>query len=179
MLVVTALYPFAIYFGLAHFQPASLALVLFGVLLLRFLLLADDKTPVQALPVVLVGCLCLMVAWFQSETLLRYYPVLMNLSFAGLFWFSLRGEKTLIERFAGVLNKEFDQHALHYMRGLTKAWAFLLLVNAAVSFYTACCVSFKFWALYNGIVAYFVFAIFTLFELCYRYFYKKRHQEKG
>jgi len=177
--LVTALYPLAVYFGLAYFQPASLALMLLGILVLRFVLIGDTTNLAQAIPMALIGGLCLVAAWFQSEKLLRYYPVLMNLCFAGLFWFSLKGDKTLIERFASVFDKKLTQHALHYMRGLTKAWAALLLVNALVSLYSACCVSFKLWAIYNGLIAYLVFAVFTLFELCYRHNYKKRHQQRN
>ena len=175
--LITAVYPLAVYFGIAYLQPGSLALILFGVLLLRFILLGKNMSLMQSLPLLLVGGLCLAVIWYQSDTLLRYYPVLMNLCFAGFFWFSLSGEKTLIERFATVLNKEFDHHTLRYMRGLTKAWAILLLLNAFVSLYTACCVSFKSWAIYNGLIAYLVFAVFTLFELGFRHNYKKRHRQ--
>ena len=176
IVIITALYPLAIYFGLGYFQPAILALILLAVMLIRFVFLVENRTFTQAVPLILVGGLCLLVAWFQSEQLLRYYPVLMNLCVAGFFWFSLRGEVTLIERFAGAFNKDLTPQALLYMRGLTKAWALLLTVNAGVSLYTACCVSFKSWAIYNGIIAYIVFAVFTAFELCYRHYYKKRHQ---
>jgi uncharacterized membrane protein len=64
------------------------------------------------------------------------------------------------------------------MRGLTKLWALLLLLNAAVAAYTACCLSLAEWTIYNGVIAYLVFGAFTLGELINRHFYKKRFQRR-
>lgn len=174
--VATAVYPFIVYFGLDRFGTAALALILFAALLVRLLLLGKHERRAQFVQLLLVGSLCLLAAWFQSETLLRYYPVLMNFGFAAFFWFSLSSDQSLIERFARVFIQDISAHAKRYMRGLTKVWALLLLLNSVIALYTACCLSIKQWALYNGAIAYIVFGVFTLFELVYRHYYKKRHQ---
>jgi uncharacterized membrane protein len=62
------------------------------------------------------------------------------------------------------------------MRGLTKAWAVILLLNSVMSFYTACCLSISQWAFYNAVIAYVFFGVFTLIELTYRQYYKKKFE---
>ncbi len=175
--LVTALYPFVVYFGISHFGPTSLALVLFSVLVVRTLFVGDQMKTAQTIQLVLVGGLCFLAIWMQSETLLLYYPVLMNMCVAGFFGFSLTTDTPLIERFARVFKDEISYRGKRYMRELTKVWAVILLLNAGVAFYTANYLTVKQWALYNGAIAYVFFAVFTLFELVNRYFYRKRHDD--
>ena len=176
--VATAGYPFIVYTGLQEFGPTVLSLVLFGLLLGRVILRGDYHQPEQYAQLALVGSLCLLAAWQKSETLLRYYPVAMSLGFAGFFAISLRSETTLVERFARVFVKDIEEHQRQYMRGLTVLWALLLLVNALVAAYTACCLSLAQWTFYNGVIAYVVFGLFTLGELVNRHFYKKRYERR-
>ena len=175
--LVTAIYPFVVYFGITHYGPTSLALILLSVLIIRTLFAGKQMKTAQSIQLVLVGSLCLLTIWLQSETLLLYYPVIMSLCVAGFFWFSLNTETPLIERFASVFKNEISHHAKRYMRELTKVWAVILLINAGVAFYTAYYLTVKQWALYNGAIAYMVFAVFTLLELVNRYFFKKRHDD--
>jgi len=176
--VATAVYPFIVYTGLNEFGPATLSLVLFGLLLARVVLRGDYHQPEQYVQLLLVGTLCLIAALLKSEILLRFYPVLMSIGFACFFAFSLRTPSSLIERFASVFVKDIEEHQRQYMRGLTKVWAILLLINAVVAAYTACCLSLKYWTLYNGAIAYIVFGLFSLGELVNRHFYKKRYQKR-
>ncbi|RBP53725.1 hypothetical protein [Arenicella xantha] len=176
--VATAGYPFIVYSGLTAFGPAALSLVLFGLLLARVILRGDYHQPEQYAQLLLVGALCLLAAWRDSEMILRYYPVAMSLGFASFFAISLRASETLIERFASVFVKDIQPHQRQYMRGLTKVWVGLLLINATVAAYTACCLSLAHWTLYNGAIAYIVFGLFTMAELVNRHFYKKRYYRR-
>jgi len=175
---ITAVYPFIVYTGLNEFGPSMLSLVLFALLLARVVLRGDYHQPEQYAQLLLVGSLCLVAAWLQSELLLRFYPVLMSLGFAGFFALSLRTPHSLIERFARTFISDVEPHQQAYMRVLTKIWAGLLVVNAVVAAYTACCLSLKYWTLYNGAIAYIIFGVFSLGELVNRYFYKKRYANR-
>jgi len=149
--VVTVVYPFIVFTSIEKVGPASLSLVL---------------------------TLCLMAAWFDSEVLLRFYPVMMNLAFSLFFFMSLRQEVSLIERFSQFFVKNPAPYQRTYMRGLTKVWAGILLINAAIAAYTACCSSLQIWTLYNGVISYVFFGLFSLAELVNRYFYKKRYHAR-
>lgn len=172
-----AAYPFVVYFTASEYGIRPLAIILSVILTLRVLLWQQFSRFEKIVLMTLIFLLCAFAAWRQSETLLRYYPVLMNLGFAVVFLLSLRSATPLIERLAGIVVKDFSNPAKRYLRGLTLAWGLLLTANALVSFYTACCLSLKQWTIYNGMIAYIVFALFTLCELTYRHFYKLRNPE--
>lgn len=176
--IATVAYPLIVYNGIQQLGPSVLSIILFCLLLGRVVLRGEYHQPEQYVQLVLVGGLCLFAAWQQSEFALRLYPVAMSLGFACFFAISLRAETTLIERFASVLVKDIEEHQRQYMRGLTLLWAILLLVNAMVAAYTACCLSLSQWTLYNGAIAYIVFGVFTLCELINRHFYKKRYERR-
>lgn len=177
--IATFAYPFIVYTSLNHIGSATLSIVLFILLLARVILRGEYDKPEQYAQLGLVGSLCLFAAWRDSELILRYYPVAMSLCFSLFFAISLWSEMTLIERFARLFVKDpIEQHQRDYMRGLTVIWSVLLLCNASIAAYTACCLSLAQWTLYNGAIAYVVFGLFTLGELINRHFYKKRHAKR-
>jgi len=176
--IATAVYPFVVYTGLNEYGPTVLSLILFILLFARVVLRGDFNKPEQWLQLILVGSLCLVAAWLKSELLLRYYPVLMSVGFAVFFAISLRTERSLVERFASIFKSDIEPHQRIYMRGLTKLWAGLLLINAVISAYSACCVSLKIWTLYNGVIIYVVFGLFSFSEVIFRQFYRKRYLKR-
>jgi len=173
--IATIVYPFIVFTSIEYLGASTLSLILFVLLVGRVLIRQQFRQPEQYIQLALVGSLCLFAAWQKSETLLRFYPVAMNFAFSLFFFLSLRQETTLIERFSQAFVKNPEPHQRAYMRGLTKVWAFILLINAGAAAYTACCTSLDIWTLYNGVISYVFFGLFSLAELINRYFYKKRH----
>lgn len=177
LMLLAAIYPLLIFFSINHVGPRILALLLLAILLLRMLFLGSLDNKEHYFQFTIIALLCFLTMWWDSDTLLRYYPVLMNISFAFLFYFSLSSDQTLIERFARIGRADYQDHQLNYMRDLTKSWALLLTINGAISYYSACCLSLKQWAIYNGLVAYGLFAVFVGLELLCRRRYKKQHAQ--
>ena len=175
IVIATFVYPFIVFTSIEKIGPASLSIILLCLLVARVVIRGKFNEPEQYLQLALVGSLCLIAAWQQSEFLLRFYPVAMNLVFSAFFFLSLRKEITLIEKFSQYFVKNPEPHQRKYMRGLTKAWGLLLLLNACLAAYTACCSSLEVWTLYNGVISYILFGLFSLAELVNRHFYKKRH----
>ncbi|MBL4851596.1 MAG: hypothetical protein JKY90_04860 [Gammaproteobacteria bacterium] len=173
LLVITLTYPFVVYWGLNNYGPAVLAAVLFLLLLLRFLFFRRQGWGQGAL-LIFFAIFCAVVIGFDSENLLRYYPVLMSLAVAVVFVLSLTSEMTVIERFARLSGQPPPNYAKTYLRNLTKIWSGLLVLNAFVAGYSACCMSLQSWTLYNGILSYVFFALFMVLELIYRQFYKRK-----
>ena len=174
--LLAAAYPFVVYYGLNHYSASVFAWILLVLLIVRVVIKGNYTEPSQWMQLVVVGGFCIIVALVNSGELLRYYPVLMNLGFSALFALSLRSKTSLIERFAKMSGAaEYSSQAISYMRSLTLVWAILLAFNALVAIYTACCMSLKYWTLYNGLLAYFLLGGFSLAELVFRHFYKKRH----
>lgn len=174
---VTVVYPFFVYYGLNEYGPSVFAIILFGLMVIRVIIKGSYQEPSQWLQLVVIGAFCCMVIFQNSDTLLRFYPVVMSLGFSLLFAVSLASKTTLVERFAKMAGQDYPQQALSYMRGLTKVWAVLLFVNAIISAYTALYSSLKVWTLYNGFLAYFLLGGFVLFEYIFRCYYRRRFED--
>jgi len=174
--LIAAMYPFAVLFGLERFGPSMLGLVLLVVLVVRMLLSKSMANPKQTSLLLVMVVFCLGVAVSDSELLLRFYPVMMSLGMASVFFLSLYDDESLIERFARLAGNDIDDVVKRYTRNVTKVWVLALLCNAVVALYTVCCVSLAYWTYYNGFISYLLFGLLIATEFVYRYFYKKRHQ---
>lgn len=177
-ILITAIliaYPIIVYSGLKLYAPSALALLLFTLTAIKFIVGKKYKQKGQIVLFIVITLYCGLIAYFNSSNLLRYYPVLMSLGMAILFGLSLFS-MPLIERFARMAGKDPSDRAKHYMRVLTKVWCTLLLMNMAVAAYTACCMSTEAWVLYNGLLSYCILLSFAGIEIIYRGFYQRKHQ---
>ena len=150
-------------------------MVLLVLIIARFAVLNKKPQAGNIVIFAVMGGFCVIAIWLNSESLLKLYPVLMNGGIGVLFLTSLYTQECLIARFAKLSGKAPPPAAVGYLRILTLLWGLLLLLNAAVSAYTAWYTSLSTWALYNGFIAYVVMVAFALCELLYRRHYKKKH----
>lgn len=168
-------YPVFSFLGINYFSAAQFALAIMVVFILRSVLIDEaphrNKWPITAGIVIF----CSLVIAYDSEQLLKYYPVLMNAGFGLLFLNSLRGGSSFLEQLLKASGKPAPAHAAGYLRYLSGAWGVFLILNAMVSAFTACCMSDYAWALYNGLFSYVAIATFVIVELIYRQHYKRRH----
>jgi hypothetical protein len=84
------------------------------------------------------------------------YPVAVNLGFLGYFLLSLRAGQSAIERIARIAEPNLPPEGVRYTRFLTKAWCLLFLINATLALLTALHGDRVLWALYNGVLGYFL-----------------------
>jgi len=168
-------YPFLVSLYIEEISPRWFAFALLGVAALRLLFLGKSKQISDYLILGFISLFCLIIIIFESEQILKFYPVLMNFGMGLLFIFSLLGDQSLIEKFARAGGKSPPPQALGYLRTLSLLWGLLLIINGVISAYTACYTSLSFWALYNGFLSYLFIAIFAAGEYVYRGYYKKRH----
>lgn len=173
---VMIFYPVAVYFGLQHWGPAALAGLLALVAAARALscgLYLSLKS--LWLPTLLL-IYCALVAINHSVSLLKYYPVLMSCAVASMFAVSLWRDEPLLEKVARASGKTITPRAKVYLRKLTALWSLVIVFNAAVATYTACCSSMGFWGLYNGVFSYGLFAALFIGEWFYRQYYIRRYE---
>ncbi|MEX1032908.1 MAG: hypothetical protein WDZ30_06075 [Cellvibrionaceae bacterium] len=162
LVLVTLLYPLAVYFGLHYFDARSLALLLVVAAGLR--LFANKTVPLNHwfwLP--LVGVLVLWILVSNTTTGLKVYPVLMNLSFLTMFAWSLKHPPTVVERMARLQYGELLPQARRYTTTVTKVWCGFFIINGAISLATSLWATDEVWALYNGLIAYLLLG--TLFGI--------------
>lgn len=168
-------YPLLSYRANEALNPNLFAAFIWFCFTLRYLFVKQSREGHQPLLFALISLFCFLIVSFESATLLKLYPVLMNLGFALAFLFSLKQSVSLIETFVRASGKNPPSEVIPYLRGLSLAWGIFLLVNAAISSWTVCCASDKAWSLYNGILAYFFIGGFVVCELIYRQYYKRKH----
>ncbi|MBX2867268.1 MAG: hypothetical protein KTR18_01225 [Acidiferrobacterales bacterium] len=176
--IIAVGYPLMVYFGLQQYGSRGLAIVLLAAVCIRYYLVRPATT-IQSLGVIVVGIFSLCIIALDSELLLRFYPVVLSVSVAAFFFFSLWSEKTAIEKFAEISGEIITPTARYYMRRLTICWVALMLLNAAIAAYTALYMSLSHWTLYNGVLSYLLIGLFMLGEWLYRQHYKRTRGTAG
>jgi uncharacterized membrane protein len=169
--VITVLYPFAVYFGQGRIEPRLLAGLLGIIALAR---LGDTKGPLSR--GWFIGAIVLMGVVLRSNNALplKLYPVLVNAGLLAVFGWSLYSPPTVIERMARVRTPDLPPASILYIRRVTQVWCGFFLVNGLIALYTAVYSSAAVWSLYNGLIAYGLVGLLFAGEYAVR-----RHMMRG
>jgi len=171
-----ACYPLLVYFLLDRLAYGYLIIAFGGLLMLRILLMPGlDRTP-TALGLCAVAVFCAIALLDQALTLLKLYPLLLNLGAAAYASYTLSHPPSAIERLSVLLGMQIQGPAVVYTRRLTMVWTGFFLLNAAVAAYTALLAPMSTWAWYNGLVSYVLIALLIALEYPVRLWYRKRHE---
>jgi uncharacterized membrane protein len=159
--LATLLYPLAIWYGLARFEPRWVALFL---LLLAALRALASREPVW-LAAAAGAAVLVLVSWLSNDGLpLKLYPVLVNAALLAVFALSLRHPPTVIERLARLQQPDLPPEAIPYVAKVTRAWCLFFIANGGIALWTAVAASDATWALYNGLIAYLLIGAMFLGE---------------
>lgn len=169
---VVLLYPIAVYFGLQHLQPKTIAIILAALVLLRGFIARSKLIETMKglwLIVLVVGILVAGLSFILNSALgLKLYPVIITGSFLAVFGYSLYAPPTIIERFARLQTSELPPEAIPYTTKVTKIWCLFFIINILVSLYTVFFTSVEIWALYNGLISYLLMGLLFIGEWGYR-----------
>ncbi|HEX8595603.1 MAG TPA: hypothetical protein VF682_20370 [Pseudomonas sp.] len=157
LLLVGAVYPFAVYYGTEHFAPWQFALLL-GCLWLGRALTAEKRPGSLITPLIAIG-FCLLLAGFDSPQLLRWYPVLISASMLGLFGSSLVYGPPIIERLARLREQDLPEIAVRYTRHVTQVWCGFFLGNGLIAAALTLWAPLSWWTLYTGLISYGLMAL--------------------
>ncbi|WP_340149190.1 hypothetical protein [uncultured Sneathiella sp.] len=173
--LISLSYPFVVYFGLVHFPPLTVGLALVVFLVLRLLLQRQRRAQRSEFGIYVAVVMAIVLLLGVNELLaIKAYPVLISLSFAFLFGYSLLNPPPIIERFARMMEGELDEQAIRYTRNVTVAWVVFFLLNAAVSLWTALYADLEAWTLYNGFISYILIGLMFGGEFLLRQFVKRK-----
>jgi uncharacterized membrane protein len=153
LIAIGVAYPFLVYFGLRILPPGYVAAGL-GALVAVRVVFGNNWRHRDALPYLIAGVIVLLIATHSPLIGLKAYPVLLSLTFAAVFAYSLWAPPTIIERIARVSHPDLPLEANSYLRKVTIAWVIFLLVNAGISAATAASGNLRVWTLYNGLISY-------------------------
>ncbi|MFD2271959.1 hypothetical protein ACFS07_14330 [Undibacterium arcticum] len=122
--LITLLYPLALWLGNGQVEPRLLA----GLLLLAALTRVPALKASRLAWFWLGGALLLaaLTLWGNAMLPLKLYPVLVNVAMLGLFGASLLTPQSLVERLARLREPEFPPAAVAYTRRVTQVWCAFL-----------------------------------------------------
>jgi uncharacterized membrane protein len=175
MILLTLLYPLAIWLGQGQFEPRLLAALLLLLAMTRLGVLKLNKFNKAGywwLGGVLV--LLILAVWGNALLPLKLYPVLVNGAMLGAFGYSLIFPPSMAERFARVREPDLPPQAIGYTRRVTQVWCGFFAINGAIALITALWASSATWSLYNGLIAYLLMGILFAGEYLTRWHFKAR-----
>ncbi|MBT4520697.1 MAG: hypothetical protein HOC23_11895 [Halieaceae bacterium] len=156
-----AAYPVIVLYGLRAMPLRYMALMLFGLAVLRMWFVRGSPGQ-QVLPKALALVLILVAIYTllsNNPQGLRFYPVAVNATLLLVFAGSLYNGMPVVERLARLQDPELPLSAVAYTRQVTRMWCGFFLLNGLAALYTALYGSFEQWALYNGAIAYVLIAL--------------------
>ncbi len=169
--IVFIIYPFLIYFGVAHLEPKVIAAILILFLFLRIVALksSDGSKLQQAFPILgTIGACYILVILSNSQKILLLQPVFINLVFLFIFGITLYRPPSIIERYARLRKSDLPPIAINYCRKVTVVWCIFFVINGSIAFLLAAAGSLSFWAVYTGFVSYILIGLLMGIEFCYR-----------
>lgn len=172
MIILTLLYPLAIWFGQGQLQPRFLAVLLLLLALTRLHVLKSNMAGYWLLGGVLA--LLTLAVWSNALLPLKLYPVLVNAAMLGAFGYSLIFPPSMAERFARLREPVLPAQSVGYMRRVTQVWCVFFVVNGAVALSTALWAPPAVWSLYNGVVAYLLMGLLFAGEYLVRCRFKRQ-----
>jgi len=175
IVLISLTYPFLVYFGLMRFSAGAVGSVLLALLGARWLL-SRNRTNRKPEAGLFLAVLALMAALMLIDELLaiKAYPVMISLSMAGLFGYSLFSPPSIVERIARLKEPDLDAHGVRYTRNVTIVWILFFLINASISAWTALFASLEVWTFYNGFLSYILIGSLFGVEFVIRQFVKQR-----
>lgn len=146
-------YPFLVYATLDRISAAWLALPLALLWLARALTARATQPGDRLLPAVAL-VFCLILAISDSQSWLRWYPVLVNALMLAIFGMSLRGPQPVVERLARLRHPALPPEGVRYTRNVTRAWCVFFALNGSIAAALAVWGPWSWWVAYNGCVSY-------------------------
>lgn len=104
----------------------------------------------------------------NDGTAFQVYPLMISGGLLAVFAGSLLTQKSMIQRFAEVYEKDITPQKQAYMRKVTQLWCIFFIVNFGVSAYTWQAMSLSAWTWYNGVISYLFIGLLLVGEYAYR-----------
>lgn len=168
LVILSVVYPLWVYFSIQKLPAYFFGFFLAGIALLKFLVAPDKTSKHEVILLLATWASAALIIFSTNSYAIKLYPVLISSFMAGLFATSLLNDESLIEKMAKLSGKTITSLAKVYTKKLTAIWSILLFINALIALYLAFFASTQAWALYCGLIAYFVFGLFIVVEIIYR-----------
>ena len=123
---------------------------------------------------IIISLAVVFLFWVKRIVVLKFYPPLVNFVIFLIFFTSLFGKETIIQKFARMYGDELEGSAFTYTRNLTYVWCIFIFINMLISIWTIF-LKDSVWIFYNGFLSYLLTGILFGIEYIIRIIFKKRH----
>ena len=110
----------------------------------------------------------------KRVVVLKFYPPIVNFIVFLIFFSSLFGKETIIQKFVRLSGEPLVEPVLTYTKNVTYLWCIFLFLNFLATIWTIF-LSDEIWIFYNGFLSYFLTGLLFGAEYIFRIFFKKRH----
>ncbi|MBB5607759.1 MULTISPECIES: hypothetical protein [unclassified Janthinobacterium] len=172
-LLLTVLYPLAIWLAHGQVEPRWLALLLLLAVACRLPALKLQRAARWSVAAGLLLAACAL--WSNLLLPLKLYPVLVNAVLLLTFGYSLWTPQSVVERLARLRETDFPPAAVQYTRRVTQVWCGFFIVNGSIALGTALWASEAVWSLYTGLIAYILMGLLFGAEYLVRLRFKRLH----
>ena len=171
--LITLVYPLAIWLGEGRVEPRLLA----GLLLLAGLSRLPTLAVSQGARWWLGGIIVLVILAIWANVLfpLKLYPVRVNAALFAVFAYSLIVPPSVVERLARAREPDLPSQAIAYTRRVTQVWCVFFVINGTIALFTALYASSALWWFYNGFLAYLFIGLLFAGEYWVRRHFKRRY----
>lgn len=170
--LITSLYPLAIWLGHGQVEPRLLAGILLLAALTRLPALKVSTTARWWLGGALL--LAAFTVWSNAMLPLKLYPVLVSVVMLTVFAYTLLAPPSMVERIARMREPDLPPEAIGYTRKVTQVWCGFFAINGVIALSTALWASPAVWSLYNGVISYLLMGLLFGGELLIRVYFKRR-----
>lgn len=125
------------------------------------------------LPILFTFCV-IFVFYIKRFVVLKFYPPICNLFLFLVFFSSLFGKETVIQKFARTCGDKLERPAWIYTRRVTYVWAVFTFFNFLISVWTIFQTD-RIWILYNGCISYLLIGLLFGLEYILRVYLRKRN----
>ncbi len=172
--VVLALYPFIIYFGISVLPPSFFGIALAVLLLIRFGVIRPEERATALPAIILLLAYAVATAVLGSTRMLLYYPALVSFLLCALFAGSFKQEEPILLRIMRARGVTMHAHIPPYLTRLTAVWATFFALNGLIAVWTTTA-SMEIWTIYNGMISYLLIAVLMAGEWLFRRRYERKY----
>lgn len=111
----------------------------------------------------------------RTNTLMYWYPVIINGVMLVLFGSSLWAKQTFVERLARITEPDLPEAGVRYTRKVTRLWCGVFVFNIVITSALIFFGQLEWWAIYSGVISYVILALVMTAEWIVRQFVMRKY----
>ena len=129
---------------------------------------------IKPLTPILITLCVVFLFYIKRIVVLKFYPPICNLFIFLVFFCSLFGKETVIQKIARACGDKLEKPAWDYTRNITYVWCVFTFLNFLISLWTIF-LSDEIWMIYNGLISYILVGLLFGIEYIVRIVFRKRN----